>query len=307
MGMKNQVGQEHNDLPEINFERRPNDTAARAEDPRHRYNLRPRQTVPTIQTNSSPSLDFNSIVNSPYWTLGKRNSVGQGSVICPTVGHTGNHVNYSNIYRHISNHHANLVDIGRLCPVCKSSVLPSELQNHMSACAPLGHDSIGSVQKATSALSASTASAVAAPAPDKPASVSSTGALPESYSELSRSSLVLPGLTVFEFNAQNSGSLTCFLENYVVNNFVPFRGGQVNCLWMYTDYQATVRFQGQKKVLSLARFIHTVIDVCFLVYKIHVTPEDFCFLRNESDQMINERLKAANSELYFKDMRFVTK
>ena len=149
-----------------------------------------------------------------------------------------------------------------------------------------------------------------ATAQDRPGPVIPSGALPKSYSDSSNSSLILPGLAECEFNAQNSGSLRCFLENYVANNFVPFRGGLVNCLWMYTDYQATVRFQGQKKVVTLSRFIHTVIDVCYHVFKIRVTPEGFCFVRGESDQKISERLKAAkitNSELYFKGMRFETK
>ena len=83
----------------------------------------------------------------------------------------------------------------------------------------------------------------------------------------------------------------------------------MNCLLMYTDYQKTVVNQGQK-VVSFARFIHTVIDVCFHVFKNHARPENFCFVRGESDQMLDERLRTAQNttkELYVKDMLFKKK
>ena len=48
----------------------------------------------------------------------------------------------------------------------------------------------------------------------------------------------------------------------------------------------------------------------FHVFKNHARPENFCFVRGESDQMLDERLRTAQNttkELYVKDMLFKKK
>ena len=88
------------------------------------------------------------------------------------------------------------------------------------------------------------------------------------------------------------------LKTYLVNNFIPSRWGEVNCLWMYKNYQVTMRFQGQLKVLSPTRFLVLVNESCVRRWNFSVIkPEELGY---------HSRIETRNigPALYFKGLEF---
>ena len=88
------------------------------------------------------------------------------------------------------------------------------------------------------------------------------------------------------------------LETYLVNNFLPSRWGEVNCLWMYKNYQVNMKSLGMREVVSPARFVVMVTELAESNWRISVKPQGIELL----EDVILDRLANSdnNTELYFK-------
>merc|ERR1719481_520181 len=88
-----------------------------------------------------------------------RKYLKRGLVLCPHRSHTTNFL-YCHIEEHISRFHPEMLNIPRLCPVCRESVLPSMVESHMSICAPKGSPLCRSVLNTVNKSVSSVATAV---------------------------------------------------------------------------------------------------------------------------------------------------
>jgi len=243
----------------------------------------PRQSAsdkhPRASTSSSPDM--------LYWQL-----KSDSKVICPACNITSTHctyVNSKNIYNHLFKIHCskkskdNLLNIGRFCPRCNNSVRPIELCDHMKICAktrPQPQSGITpppptapKIKLLRIASSLTNPRQSAATSRWRIASHPPSCRTPSNNDRFA-SSLILPGLSVVEGRSQTSGTLKTVLGSYLLDNFAPFRGEEVNCLGMYKHYQKTMLSQGQKEVVSPARFVVLVTELSEEHWKISVKPQE---------------------------------
>ena len=90
------------------------------------------------------------------------------------------------------------------------------------------------------------------------------------------SAFTLPGLSVLEDSAVNSPAFAAqriILESYLVTNFAPDGPVRlINCLWMYKNYQKTIKSQGHREVLPPTMFVDAVNELAKVHWNIDVMP-----------------------------------
>merc|ERR1719158_416966 len=260
---------------------------------------------PCTQQSSSAS----SAPVQVYWNIGKP-SIRSGTVHCPACPSPGTLVNYSNIASHLTKVHLlskELLSTGRLCPVCKRSVLPWEVGSHMPLCAPHSRTDVPEYQikNQTQQYPTKVVLTRSLRVTQRPGRI-----IPNDRrfgpafckiaydSDRFADSLILPGLNLVEGRSKTSGALKMALNSYLVGNYVTSPRGGVNCLWMYKNYQDAIKSLGMKEVVSRARFVVMVTELAESNWRINVKPQGIELL----EDVILDRLANSDSdtELYFK-------